>query len=164
MLIGVMSDSHDNIPAIRDAAALFVERGVEAILHAGDFVSPFALKPLAATGIRFVGVFGNNDGERVGLRKVCPDIHEPPHRFHLSGRALLMVHDPEIISADLRAGAEVVVHGHTHQDGITRGDELVINPGETAGWLTGRRTVALLDLDALQAEIVEIGKEEDALA
>ena len=46
MKIGVMSDSHDNLPAIRRALARFEAEGAEAVIHAGDFVAPFSIKEL----------------------------------------------------------------------------------------------------------------------
>ena len=43
MLIGVMSDTHDNVPLIEKAVALFNDRKVGFVIHAGDYVAPFAL-------------------------------------------------------------------------------------------------------------------------
>lgn len=50
----------------------------------------------------------------------------------------------------------IVVRGHTHDVGIKDiKDTPVINPGETSGVLTGKRTVALLDIATLDVEFVE---------
>ena len=43
MQVGVMSDSHDNIPNVKRAVALFNEIGVDLVVHAGDFIAPFAI-------------------------------------------------------------------------------------------------------------------------
>ncbi|MBW6469704.1 MAG: metallophosphoesterase family protein, partial [Methanosarcinaceae archaeon] len=52
---------------------------------------------------------------------------------------------------------DVIVRGHTHDAGIEDiKDTPVINPGETSGVLTGKRTVALLDVATLDVEIVEL--------
>ena len=67
MLVGVIADTHDNLPLVARAMELFRRRGVGAVLHAGDFVAPFALKPFVAADMPLTGVFGNNDGERDGL-------------------------------------------------------------------------------------------------
>ena len=47
--------------------------------------------------------------------------------------------------------------GHTHDAGVEniKGTP-VINPGETSGVLTGRRTVALLNVATLDVEVVEL--------
>ena len=46
MRVGVLSDSHDRVPAIAEFARLFREAGVGMVLHAGD--SLLALLALAA--------------------------------------------------------------------------------------------------------------------
>jgi len=33
---------------------------------------------------------------------------------------------------------------------------LIINPGECGGWLSGKSTIALLDLKNLEAKIIEL--------
>jgi uncharacterized protein len=42
-LIGLISDSHDNLNAIRKAVEFFNRKEVKAVLHAGDLVSPFTI-------------------------------------------------------------------------------------------------------------------------
>ena len=39
MKIGIMSDSHDNMPKIAAAVKCFNEAGVEHVVHAGDFAA-----------------------------------------------------------------------------------------------------------------------------
>ena len=43
MKIGVLSDTHDNLTNIRKAVEIFSKNGVEALIHGGDFCSPFTL-------------------------------------------------------------------------------------------------------------------------
>jgi len=67
MRVGVVSDSHDNVFAIRRAGEELRRRGVGLVLHAGDWVSPFSarfLREALGEGVRIVGVWGNNEGER----------------------------------------------------------------------------------------------------
>ena len=45
MLIGLMADSHDRVPAIRELLERMIERGAGMVLHAGDYCSPFSLAP-----------------------------------------------------------------------------------------------------------------------
>ena len=45
MLIGLMSDTHDRVPAVAELVRRMTELGVGLVLHAGDFCSPFSLKP-----------------------------------------------------------------------------------------------------------------------
>ena len=47
-MIGIMSDSHDNLPAIQQAVRIFNQIGCDLVIHAGDFVAPFAVQELSA--------------------------------------------------------------------------------------------------------------------
>ena len=44
MLLGIMADTHDNLPMTKKAVELFNDRKVEYMIHARDFTSPFTLK------------------------------------------------------------------------------------------------------------------------
>ncbi len=160
MLVGVLSDTHDNLPAVQRALDIFAQRRVEALFHAGDFVAPFVLKVLLKADLPITGVFGNNDGERRGLSGLCGDLHAPPHRFQAAGRSIVLVHDPETLAPDLLSDVDVAICGHTHEPDIADEGALVINPGEAGGWLSGRCTAAVLDLAEMRAEIVELGQQE----
>jgi len=160
MYIGVLADTHDNMFMIRQAGRLFSRRGVEMIIHAGDFIAPFALKAILEPGMPLVGVFGNNDGEKVGLRKTCETIYEPPHRFELEGRTVVLTHDAKDLSEELACNADLVICGHTHRAQIEEGPPLRLNPGEAGGWLYDEPTVALVDLDAMKAEILRLTAEK----
>ena len=71
MKIGVLSDSHDNVPMVKKAVELFNSEGVELVIHAGDFIAPFVVAAMGDLKCRVVGVFGNNDGERIGADRSC---------------------------------------------------------------------------------------------
>ena len=47
MLIGVIADTHDRLPAIDAALAVFRARNVDAVIHPGDIIAPFAARRLA---------------------------------------------------------------------------------------------------------------------
>ncbi|MCK4491079.1 MAG: metallophosphoesterase family protein, partial [Candidatus Altiarchaeales archaeon] len=59
-MIGLMSDSHHHMDAIRGAVEFFNSRGVDLVLHAGDLISPFTAGEFGKLGCRFVAVYGNN--------------------------------------------------------------------------------------------------------
>ena len=156
MKVGILADTHDNLPHIQWGLAVFRERGCEAIIHAGDYVAPFALKTVLGFPGRVYGVLGNNDGEREGLRKLMPGLDKGPLRVELGGRKIVVIHELEKLGEAERARTDVVVCGHTHLAEITAGKPLVINPGECGGWLTGRSTVAVLDTERVTAELVDV--------
>ena len=67
MEIGVCSNSYDNVNMIKMAVDLFNVEGVELVIHAGDFIAPFAVAAMSDLNCKVIGVFGNNDGERIGV-------------------------------------------------------------------------------------------------
>ena len=117
MKIGVMSDSHDNLPLIRRALERFEAEGVECLIHAGDFVAPFAVKEILKFKGAAHGCFGNNDGEKAGIRKLWPAVAYPPCELRLGGRRILLTHDEASLARvpELLRRAEVVIVGHTHK-------------------------------------------------
>jgi putative phosphoesterase len=158
--LGVLADSHDNVPKVHQAVEVFNRAEVELVIHAGDFIAPFALEPLAGLRCPVVGVFGNNDGERLGLAKKIQgfgEIYDPLAEVEVGGRKVAAVHYPELALPLAASGAyHLVIYGHTHRIEVQPGATLLLNPGEAGGWLTGHATVAVVDLAAMVAEIVEL--------
>jgi hypothetical protein len=66
MKIGIISDTHDDITNTNKAIDIFEHNKVEIVIHAGDMISPPVInefKRLTENGVKFFGIFGNNDGE-----------------------------------------------------------------------------------------------------
>ena len=158
MLVGLMSDTHCRLPAIRELIDYMQARGVHLVLHAGDYCAPFALLPFQASNMALAGVFGRNDGDHEGLRAVAQqsmgiELYESPHSLELAGHRVLIVHDIQDVSSRSIESHLVVVHGQTHrQEMKSRGDTLIVNPGEGCGWLYGRPSAAILDLDTRKVD------------
>ncbi|MBE0478432.1 metallophosphoesterase [Candidatus Aerophobetes bacterium] len=162
MLVGVMADSHDNLPKIEQAVNFFNQKEVKLVLHAGDFVAPFVLDKLKHLKCPFVGVFGNNDGEKKVLNKkiasINGGIYIPPHSFMQKDKRVLLVHDPQRLKGMDLSVFHLVVYGHTHKDEVKKEQQrIIVNPGECGGWLTGKSTVALVDLESMQVNICLMG-------
>ncbi|MBI5178750.1 MAG: metallophosphoesterase [Nitrospinae bacterium] len=163
MRIGIISDTHDNIPKIRAAVDLFNRAGVDAVLHCGDFVAPFAL--LSFTDLackKFHAVFGNNDGEKTGILKLAAqkgwNIGPAGMDVAFSGKKIIMLHEPDRIDTALNSGCDIILYGHTHKPKAEHKNGcLLLNPGEGGGWLSGTATVAVLDLKTMAAEFHEVG-------
>ena len=154
MRIGVISDTHDNLPAIERAVTFFNAQKLSFVFHAGDYVAPFAVVRLAKLTCDWRGVLGNNDGEKDGLARISDGrIVEGILRVELGGKKIAVVHD--LHSLDLATEkAQIIVCGHTHKSELaTRKARLVVNPGEACGWLSGISTVAIIDLDTATAKI-----------
>ena len=148
MKIGVMSDSHDNIPNVKRAVILFNQLGVDLVVHAGDFIAPFAIDPLADLNCRVVGVFGNNDGERVVVAKrfetIGGEVHPNLASATLGDRSIAVMHYPELAIPIAKSGDyDIVVYGHTHQIDIQKGESLLLNPGKLVDGRQGKQRLPL---------------------
>lgn len=157
-MIGIMADSHDNLFMIRKAILLFKKEECNLIIHAGDFVAPFSAKEMASLDCPVKAVFGNCDGEKKGLEKALKglgEVKKAPLIFTHQGLRFLVTHLNYPFESLLAQGKyDVLVFGHTHRPEIRREqNSLLINPGESGGWLTGKSTVALLERKTLSAEI-----------
>ena len=160
-MIGIMADSHDNLPALRRAISLFKEANCRLVIHAGDFVAPFAARELSSLDLPVKAVFGNCDGEKLGLEeaiRVYGEIRPAPLIWAENEVRFLLTHLHYEVESLAQSGRyDIIIYGHTHRPEIRRvGQTLVINPGETGGWLTGRSTIVLLDPARLEAEIISI--------
>lgn len=166
MRVGVLSDSHDRVPAIAEFARLFREAGVGIVLHAGDYCSPFALSPLLAADLPLAGVFGRNDGDHEGLlaeaaKGMGTEIYDSPHSVDVSGVRLLLIHDLSDVAERSVDAHAVVIHGCSHiKQCRMSGSTLLLNPGEACGWLFGVPTAAILDLESLKVDFLTLNEAE----
>jgi putative phosphoesterase len=165
MLIGAISDSHDNLPQIEKAVQALNNQKVGLVLHAGDYVAGFVIPKFKALNCNLIGVFGNNDGDHELLKKRFSEtnnctIHDRFTTATIEGYrvALLHGHETELLNAIIDSESfDAVIHGHSHNMGIERkGKTLSINPGELCGYLTGKSTLAILDTDKNEAKIIEL--------
>ncbi|MBI4685399.1 MAG: metallophosphoesterase [Nitrospirae bacterium] len=159
MLLGIMADTHDNQPMTKKAVELFNSKNIDYMIHAGDFTSPFTVKLFRDIKCKYTGVFGNNDGDKLLLQDRSEgSIKNQPLILKLDNRKMVVVHEHQTVDALADSGHfDVVIYGHTHEPVMKRiKDALLINPGEVCGWLYGKSTVALLDLNTMNAEIVRL--------
>lgn len=162
MQIGVIADSHDCLPRIKDVVAKLNAEPVELVLHAGDYSAPFVPPYYGALKAHMIGVYGNNDAERTKLQSKFEQAgHEIRGRFaevQAGNLKIALTHGDEndLLQSLTTCGAyDVLVHGHTHEAGVTEsGRTLVVNPGEICGYLTGKSTFAILDTTARRARLV----------
>lgn len=141
MIIGLLSDTHDNIPKIKQAINRFKEENVNLVLHAGDYVSPFTAIPYAELDVPLIGVFGNNCAMTESLKefysKVGGDLKGYFTEVGADGLRIALLHGHRKQDADkaYNGDYDVIVQGHTHLPSIC--DEngiLVVNPGEVCGY------------------------------
>jgi putative phosphoesterase len=165
VLIGVVSDTHDNLPMVEKAIKRLNQEKVEVVLHAGDYVAPFVIPKFKELNAKLIGVFGNNDGDHELLKKRFSETEncEVRGRFaeiDVDGFKIALLHgdETELLNALINHGNfDAIVHGHSHAN-VTRknGKTLIVNPGEVCGYLTGKATIALLDTEKREARIIKI--------
>ncbi len=165
MLVGIISDTHDNNDNTKRVLDEIVKRGARYVLHLGDICAPtlyYDVLSKYTDKLKFIMVFGNNDGEKVMWTRIsmeCEAIDMAQGDFReleLEGRKIFMTHYPEIAElAALSRKYDAVFHGHTH---LARkeviGDTLLVNPGETVASRTGKISFAVWDTEKNDAEII----------
>jgi len=164
MKVGIIADTHDNLPNIDKTVKRLNEEKVQLVLHAGDYVAGFSVLRLKPLNAKLIGIFGNNDGDHPLLTKRFHEINaEIRGRFAevtADSVKIVMIHgdDMELLNSLIGTQSyDVIVHAHSHEAKVYRKDKtLVINPGEVCGYLSGKETLALLDTETLDAKIVQI--------
>tara|TARA_B100000427_G_C15331793_1_gene517201 strand:- start:125 stop:616 length:492 start_codon:yes stop_codon:yes gene_type:complete len=157
MLVGVVSDTHNNINNIKSIIDIFNKEEVDLVIHTGDISKPNTLKRFADLNCELIGVFGNNDRIEIGLEEVCREYNfnfkEPPLSVVLNNRNIAVFHEPEIINEYINnhENIDLIIHGHTHR---YREEEIegviYFNPGESAGSLKGKNAIGIINLNYLE--------------
>lgn len=150
MIIGFLSDTHENIENIKKAIAFFNEKKPDLVIHLGDICSPIMGNYFKELKIPLKIIFGNNDGDKDFLRVKFhyAEMFHGPHEFTFGNNKILCMHEPDFADVFAESGEyQLIAHGHTH---IMRkeivNNTLIINPGEVMGALSGISSVALFDL------------------
>lgn len=165
MRIGIFSDTHDHLENIRRVVMMFNDRECECVLFAGDLVSTFAVPPLRDLRCPLYGCFGDNEGNRIGIRggfRILGEIKEAPAAYQLADGTRVVIAHMERQLKGYSHDFDVAVFGHTHRPIIKRDDRgrLLINPGESSGWTFGQPTVACLETSTWQVEILPVDQSQ----
>uniref|UniRef100_A0A7C4S5D6 Phosphoesterase n=1 Tax=Geoglobus ahangari TaxID=113653 RepID=A0A7C4S5D6_9EURY len=139
------SDTHDKVEAIKDLLRELKKEKIDLFFHAGDVISPFALREFSGLENLYIA-FGNNDGDRQKLIEIAlqngwkiADVitFENIAVYHGTTREILNL---------LSKKFEIVIYGHTHEAGIKRDEGVtLVNPGEVCGYLTGKRSYVIYE-------------------
>jgi len=160
MLIGVISDIHDNIWALEHVLGQLGE--CDALLCLGDLCAPFTLAQIATASTGTVHlVWGNNDGDKLMNAQIAREkgnvtLYGELGELELDGKQIAITHYPHIARA-LAAGQQydLVCHGHDHQRASQwMGRTLLLNPGEVMGRF-GVSSYAIYDTNHAEAKIIE---------
>ena len=163
MLVGIVSDTHDNGDVVEQAVQTFEAEDVAAVIHCGDVVAPFSATPFDAD-FDFYAVRGNNDGEW-NLQNVVDGFGTylgEMGELTLGGSEFAVYHGTSepIVDALLNCGRyDYVLRGHTHQRVHEDRDGTVhINPGGIAiPPSPGTPAAVVLDIETGGIEFHDIG-------
>ena len=154
MKIGILSDTHKKVDLTRDVINLFVHKGAEFIIHAGDIVEIEILDMLEQSGIRYVAVYGNNDAHLAFYHQKYNLVQEP-YYFMLAKTKFKLMHLPYYLTPD----SEVVIYGHTHVfEADKKNHTLYLNPGEVCARKEPLSSCAILQIDEDEFQITRYTK------
>ncbi|MFX0186875.1 MAG: metallophosphoesterase [Candidatus Hodarchaeota archaeon] len=170
MKLAVISDTHDHRDNILKAVSIMNKENIEALIHCGDYCSPFIKRWFDGLNEQikknFFGVFGNNDGDHEFLRKnlgqICSLVEGSIEIIReFDGKKIFASHMPTqklIESLANSSSFDIVLSGHTHavENKKNYNGVLIVNPGEACGYLTGTSTFAIIDTNKMEAEIIEL--------
>jgi hypothetical protein len=101
-----------------------------------------------------VGVFGNNDGEILGLSKISKGkIFKPPFYKEIYNKSFVILHEGDIADY-IDEKIDFVLFGHNHLHLVKpKGKQMIVNPGTLSGYVTGIKSYAVIDTDTKKCNI-----------
>ena len=174
MKIAVISDTHDNTPAIVWIIEYLNKNKIKIAFHAGDMINPsilYRFRDHYHGHLHFV--FGNNDGERAMAEKRSNSAdnltcHLLEMRLNLDGKKIFMNHYSSISETVAKSGEfDLCIGGHDHLYRTkTYNNSIFVNPGNTVTkdkWLPHTQdkesSFALIDLKTMITERIMLPKE-----
>ncbi len=171
MKIAIISDTHDNTPAIVWIIEYLNQKKIGIAFHAGDLINPGIIRRFHDhyQG-QFHFVFGNNDGEKaIAIQRVDTydnvTCHLEEMRMNLESKYIFMNHYSSISETVARSGEfDLCIGGHDHQYRAKQYEKsLFINPGNTVTkdkWLPQvadeESSFAIIDLETMEHERVMV--------
>jgi len=156
MLIGVVSDTHNNFKNIDQIISIFNSENLDLVIHTGDITRAETLRKFSNLNCPLMGVFGNNDRFEEGLQEVCNQYEfifkDPPLSLSLDEKKIVVFHEPDDIEGYISTHKDIdlVLHGHTHRyKEETKNDIVYFNPGECAGLFEGKNAIGVIDTNGL---------------
>ena len=157
MLVGVVSDTHNNIKNVKNIIDIFNKEGVDLVIHTGDISKPQTLKLFSELNCSLIGVFGNNDRGEDGFEEICEEcgfkFQNPPYSISLQKKKIAIFHEPDSIDEylEFHKDVDLILHGHTHRYREEIKENVIwFNPGECAGLVSGKNALGIIELNSLK--------------
>lgn len=172
MLIGIISDVHDNLRHLNIAIQFFNEKKISLLIHCGDFNMPFTLESYLELNCPIKGVLGNGDPDiqkflyqiQNKFKNLKIDLAEVFQDIKIDNRRIAVFHGNDLQLLNLISECslfDVICYGHTHISKIEKiNKSLMINPGNLVGVYhpnkTAPITIALYETQDNTAEIIDL--------
>lgn len=163
MIIGILSDTHNNLKNLQKALDIFRSRGIQTLFHCGDLTGVEVAR--AMEGFQVICVLGNVDVASGEIRDALLALNSEnyvglQYTGRIGGARIAATHGhlPGLVEELTHSGQyDYVFKGHTHlhkdeRIGFTR----LINPGALGGLSLEPRQICVLDLDAATPEFIHI--------
>ena len=160
-MIGIISDTHEQVEWIQKAVHIFKEKKVEFVIHCGDLISAGMINYFK--DLKVIFVLGNNNcnqesydsmTEKYGFEKITQT-----KKFKYKDKTFFVCHgdDKDILGhATKNEEYDYILTGHTHEARDLRvNGKRIINPGSLLGH---PKTIALLDIEQDNLEFIDLEK------
>jgi putative phosphoesterase len=161
MLIGILSDTHNNTANLQAALDALRSRGIDTLFHLGDLTAPETAALM--NGFRVIHVSGNGDFLTGEIRRVLLELN--PLNFSglvfegdLDGMRVAATHGhltgkvQELVDS---GNYDYVLRGHSHRrQEYRQGATTVINPGALGGLHVQERSYCVLDTETKKADFL----------
>ncbi len=180
MKIGIISDTHDDIENVQEAIRIFNKEKVGYVIHAGDYIFAGVTKEFSTLESKLIGVFGNNDAERVEILKdfleINGDLKGEIGEIEIDGIKFGIYHgtDNEIKQFLINSKKyDILICGHTHRrepqqgSGVVKDNQgtFVLNPGpahrktkSVSGLFNDIGRIILFDTESRTYEFIDLSK------
>jgi putative phosphoesterase len=152
MKIAIMSDSHDRWELLENAIEIANKESCEYLLFAGDLIAPPGLAVLEKFNGKVKFVWGNNEGEKLGLTRkmdasekieLAGDIYED----QIDNVKIFMNHYPKIVDLASKTGNyDLCIYGHDHTYHESKvANTILVNPGAITPYKIEGSTFIIFD-------------------
>ena len=159
MLVGVVSDTHANVQATRQAVRMLESLDASAAIHCGDIGTAAVVELFEGLPTHFV--LGNVDHPRMleeAIDRAGQTCHGRFGTLELGGRNVAFLHGDDLRRLHETIGSgdwDLVCHGHTHcANTFRQGNTVVLNPGAVAD--ADGPSVAVVETASLRVTPVSI--------
>jgi uncharacterized protein len=174
MLIGIISDVHDNLRHLDIAIKVFNKKKISILIHCGDFDMPFTLESYSDLICPIKAVLGNGDPDiqkflyqlQNKFKNLKIELSEVFFDLTIDNRRIAVFHgnDSQLLNLLIECNLyDVICYGHTHISKIEKTNKsLMINPGSLIGVFYPKKftpiTIAIYDTQKNTAEIIDLNE------